>query len=108
TRTLAASVLTVVVLLLLPIYPLLKFKPEERELSIDPMGIHSTIGSQSVDLPWSEIAVVVPTSDQIYLVRRNFNAFVIPRRAFSTSDDRQNFLDVAIRWFEQRHGEPVV
>jgi len=83
----------------LPLWPLLRFKPEERWLRIDQVGIETTIGRHQGRRPWSEVASIDDTDGTIYISGRNGNAFVIPTRAFATPLERIAFLDAAMNWW---------
>ena len=77
----------------LVLFPLLKFKPQERTLSIDEQGITTTIGDISKSLPWKDIANVSVNQDNLIIQNRNLNAFIIPQRAFETDEARQGFAN---------------
>ena len=108
TRAIISLAVTCVVLAFLPLYPLLAFKPEERQLTIEAEGVRTTIGSRQGTVSWREIAEIVSRGDTLYIVRKNFNAFVIPRRAFSTADERAAFTKAATEWFHRAHSQPAV
>src|SRR6476469_116809 len=53
----AGAVFTACVAILLsPIYPLLRFKSDERILEIGPSGIATTIGRRSGNIAWKDVA----------------------------------------------------
>lgn len=85
-------VLGVVVVAVMLLRARARTKSDERVLSIDPDGIHTSIGKRSADLPWRRIASVDVTPEYIFITGKNSNGFVIPARAFSGPDERAAFL----------------
>lgn len=79
------------------LYPILRFKSQERRLSIDDRGVHTSIGSRGALIPWREIDVVAPRGDRIYIVRKNSTGFVVPLRAFPSREDLEAFAREAAR-----------
>jgi hypothetical protein len=73
-------------------YPQLRFKAEERSLSLSAEGVATVIGKQSAIFPWNEISSV--EEDGEFVILSNFKncAFVVPQRAFANPDERQEFL----------------
>jgi hypothetical protein len=101
-RHVSLSVLiTLAALVFLPVYPLIRFKPQERSLTIGPEGITTTIGTLSGDVPWRKVDSVAAENDRIYIVGKNQNAFAVPDHAFSTREERAEFLQLAQGWFEK-------
>jgi hypothetical protein len=62
-------------MLLLAVYPLLRFKRDERTLTISTTGIATTIGTLSGDIPWVTVALVAPVGERIYVVGKSGNSF---------------------------------
>jgi hypothetical protein len=83
--------LGLVPLLLLALYPMLMFKPQVRILTANSEGIATTIGKRSQVLAWEEIASVKSSSHSLIIQRRNLNAFLVPARAFQTTEARSSF-----------------
>src|SRR5262245_50233053 len=83
---LPAVLITVALLALLPLYPQLRFKSQLRRLTIDPIGIHTTIGSLQGDVPWQRVASITTVGDRTYVLGTNLNTFLIPARAFANPD----------------------
>ena len=78
--------------------PLLAFKPQQRLLVVDVDGLRTTIGQRSGALDWAGIAAIDVAGDCIHIVRRNLNAFVVPRRAFESDERRDEFLRSTRAW----------
>jgi len=97
-RLFSALALALTAMLLMAVYPLLRFKSDERALTISTSGIATRIGNLSGDVPWSKVARIVPTDECIYIQGRSGNSFAIPRRAFSTEKDREEFVRLATQW----------
>ena len=93
----AAELLAIVVSALIPIslltaYPMLMFKPQTRVLTVDESGITTTIGPYTnKSVVWAEIAEVQDNGQAVIIQRRNLNAFIVPARAFSSSDEKLAF-----------------
>ena len=84
----------------LVLFPLVKFKPQERTFSIDERGISTTIGDISKNVPWKDIANVSVNQDNLIIQNRNLNAFIIPQRAFETEEARQGFANFVVAHVE--------
>jgi len=78
-------------LLLLAFYPMLMFKPHARVLTVTDEGITTIIGKRTQVLAWGDIGDVESSSDAIIVQRPNLNAFIVPARAFATSEARHSF-----------------
>ncbi len=91
----------------LVLYPQLRFKPQVRTLTIAPDGISTTIRGRSKSYRWSEVASVTEEGDHVYIGFANINAFVVPSRAFSSAEHRQDFVHQCRRWHEASVGEPA-
>jgi hypothetical protein len=85
----------------LPLWPMIRFKPQERVLNLNEQGASTTIGSKSGTVPWSKIASIEDSGDAISVTRTNGNAFVIPNRAFSSSDERAGCLKLIREWHQE-------
>lgn len=82
------------------LYPLLRFKPEERMLEISPQGISTTIGRRSGNIAWREVQWVKSDANAVYIVGRTLNSFRIPEGAFATPSDRDRFVKLASDWLQ--------
>jgi hypothetical protein len=102
-RVLVAVAVTCLVLAMLPIYPLLMFKPQRRQLTIGEPGISTTVGAVKAEVPWREVAEILSWDDSLLIIGRNLNAFIIPSRAFETQERREVFERSAKDWFQ--HGK---
>ena len=88
-------VIGLVVVGLLPLWPMAMFKPRTRFLRIDDSGIYTEIGSRKGRRSWSQIASVYQDGDFVVIEVRGGNAFLIPDRAFADSAQRQAVLSLA-------------
>lgn len=92
--------------LVLVAFPQLSFKSQARTLTINGEGIKTTIGGRSGAVPWVDIKSIEYTRDEAYLIKRSGNAFIVPRRAFSSSDEQNNFIQTAIKWWQAKMLNP--
>jgi hypothetical protein len=81
---------------MLIVHPQLRFKPQRRVLTIDDAGIATTLGERSGQVGWDEIAAIRDEGNLLVIERYNLNAFIIPRRAFSSDHERVEFRDLAM------------
>jgi hypothetical protein len=89
-------------ILWLPLYPLLRFKPQVRTLSIGPPGIVTSIGTLSKEVPWSAVGRLESSDERFYIIARSGNALVIPAQAFVSRGDREEFERSAREWWLAR------
>jgi len=82
----------------MPLYPLIRFKPEVRTLAIDELGIATTIGKLSKRVPWTEIRSIDDGEAVIALQGIRGNAFLVPARVFVSSRERAEFVHAARTW----------
>jgi hypothetical protein len=80
------------------LWPQLRFKPQERVLTLDERGAHTVIGAQSGSVPWAEVASVEVKQGVIAITGKNGNAFLIPSRAFATDDERLRVVRLIEGW----------
>ncbi len=78
-------------LVLFPLWPQIRFKPQVRTLELDESGYRTSIGRINGTRRWSEIRSVHDDGDTIVITSRNGNAMLIPQRAFGEGVDRQQF-----------------
>jgi hypothetical protein len=88
----------VVVIGLIPLFgfisfPMLKFKPQMRTLTVDDRGIETTIGAINASVPWKDISEVREDGEYLIIRRTNQNAFIVPPRAFAGVEDRTQFRE---------------
>lgn len=95
----AAAVLAVLVL-----YPQLMFKSKRRQLTIGPEGIHTSIGTLKGDIPWSQVISIATVGDRTYVIRKNLNSLIVPSRAFSSVEQRTEFIRSAETWWKGSSG----
>ncbi len=88
---------------LLPLWPLIVFKREERVLSLDEAGVSTTIGKKAGSVPWSDVARIDARDDIISITRKNANAFLVPNRAFPTPEERVQCLETIREWHRSAH-----
>ena len=96
--TTGGFVALVLVLVLFPLWPQLKFKPEIRTLSVDQQGVSTKVGTWHAVIPWREVGRIVPGADETYIEGKNGNAFIVPNRAFIAPQQRVEFLECAGQW----------
>ena len=79
-------------LLLFPLWPQIRFKPQVRTLELDESGYRTSIGLINGARRWSEIRSVHDDGDAVVITSLEGNAMLIPRRAFGVGTDRQQFV----------------
>jgi YcxB-like protein len=100
-RILGAMLLSCLAVMGSPIYPLLRFKPDQRTLEIGPDGISTTIGRRSGKVQWTQVARIVTDSGHLYILGKSGNSFVVPLTAFSNNAERSQFIELATRWLHE-------
>lgn len=75
------------------LFPMLKFKSQQRTLTVDNDGIETSIGSIQATIPWPEVTEVWVDGDYLVIERTNRNAFIVPARAFYDADSRVAFYE---------------
>jgi hypothetical protein len=108
-RFCGALLVALLAILLLAVYPMLRFKQDERTLTISTSGITTTIGNLSGDVPWSKVGRIEHAERCIYIFGQNGNSFTIPHRAFPTENQRAEFLRRATQWWDdaRRSNKPL-
>lgn len=99
-----AALVAIASILWLPLYPLLRYKPQARTLTIAPEGIRTQIGAQSRDLAWSDIRRMARSGDRLYLIGRGGNAFAVPDHAFASPEERDAFEEQARGFWQRARG----
>jgi hypothetical protein len=102
-RTIGAALLFLLAIVGSPLFPLLRFKADERMLEIGPTGVSTTIGKQSGEIAWSQVARLASDGGRFYIIGKNGNSFVVPFEAFSNAADRDQFIELATRWLHDNH-----
>lgn len=82
-------------ILWMPIYPQLRFKSQVRSLEVDQDGISTTIGRLAARRSWEDVLSISEENDQIIILGRNGNAFLVPMRAFTSLEEKRAFLSFA-------------
>jgi len=85
-------------IVLLPLWPQFRFKPQVRTLELDESGYRTTIGRLNGTRRWFEIQSVHDDDNTLVLTTRNGSAMIIPRRAFGEGIDRQRFVADIEAW----------
>ena len=82
----------------LPIFPQIKFKPQIRRLTINENGITTSIRNVRGECTWKEIASIIQSNGNIYIIGIGGNGFVVPLRAFSSVQEKKEFLDLCLQY----------
>ena len=80
---------------------------KEREaltLYITPIGIRTETEDGESSLKWSGVKQILTTPSHIYLYVSNINALVVPRSAFTSEADCEQFLQTLRHYREQAAG----
>lgn len=78
--------------LLLILYPQLRFKPQTRTVTIGTSGITTVVGRKSGKISWKNIRSVTEDRGYILVQGSSGNAFIIPPRAFETDATRAELV----------------
>jgi hypothetical protein len=73
------------------LWPMIKFKPQTRTLTVNESGIETSIGDKNVKVGWDEFTYFKREASLIVIQRRNLNSFLVPSRAFKTENDEEEF-----------------
>jgi hypothetical protein len=87
-----------VALILLPLWPQIRFKSSVRTLKIDAKGLSTSIGKISASRSWKDVRSIESKNGNVIITGHNKNAFIIPARAFADDRERAAFYDAAFRW----------
>ena len=82
-------------ILLLPVISFFTTKTKKRIVSIHQQGIETHIGSKTGEIPWESVASVIEANGRIVITGKNANAFTIPVNAFSNTEQKTEFLNLA-------------
>lgn len=85
-------------MLFLPIMLFIRAKTSKRWLTLSPDGISTQIGTIRGGVSWKQIKVISETDRYVLISRASGNAFFVPSRAFSNSEQRAEFVTRAKRW----------
>lgn len=80
------------------LFPQIMFKPQMRTLTVSKNGIETSIGKMDKHVDWKEINKIENSGETIAIIRKNLNAFLVPRRAFGTEQERNDFLTKVTEW----------
>ena len=89
----------VVIVFVLALFPQVRFKKQERSLTINDQGISTEIGKLSGNILWNEVKSITEKNNYIIITRRNGNAMLIPPRAFADGTEKEGFLADMNIWF---------
>lgn len=96
-----ASLAAVAIVVWLPLYPLLRFRPQTRTLTITPEGISTHIESRWFrEEVWSRINSIERRGDRLYLMGHGANLFGVADRAFPSDAERDAFEEQARTWWQ--------
>jgi hypothetical protein len=84
--------------ILLPLWPQIRFKNSIRTLTIDPQGLSTSIAKISASRSWKDVRSIESRNGGVIITGINKNAFVIPARAFASDTERAVFYEAALRW----------
>jgi len=73
------------------LYPQLRFKPQQRRLTIDSAGITTEIGKRSGSVAWKDVHSVTLQSRSLIVQGKRGDAFIIPVRAFASPEAMEAF-----------------
>jgi YcxB-like protein len=73
------------------LWPMIKFKPQTRTLTVNESGIETSVGDKKGKVSWNEFIYFKREPGLIVLQRRNLNSFLVPSRAFKTENDEEEF-----------------
>jgi hypothetical protein len=88
-----ALLMSVVFILIVPIYGLIFAKSQKRVLTIGPDGIDTLVGNRKGKILWSEVESVASSSESVILTGKNANSLVIPTQAFTSPEHRNSFIE---------------
>jgi hypothetical protein len=91
-------------LVLFPLWPMLRFKSEQRVLTIRSNGLTTSIGALHGELRWDDVTTIRADEQNILIVDYKSNAFIVPTRAFEDGTQRREFLEAAQRWHAASRG----
>jgi hypothetical protein len=83
---------------LLPMWPQIRFKPSVRTLKIDEKGFDTVIGRRSGSRGWKDVRSVEESDGAVVITGVNNNAFIVPSRAFASEQERLEFYEAARRF----------
>ncbi|MFC5473531.1 YcxB family protein [Paraherbaspirillum soli] len=86
------------VIVFFALYPLAAFKSQLRTLVVNESGIKTSIGAKSGQLGWGEVRSIERVDGCIYIVRKNYNSYIVPRRAFTSEAEMGQFLASITAW----------
>jgi hypothetical protein len=87
-----------VFILAIPALSFVTAKTQKRTLSISQEGIETKIGSREGKISWKAVDSIVATKDRISIIGKNANTFTIPSNAFTSTDLRNKFIELATQY----------
>ncbi len=79
-------------LVFFPVMLFIRAKTSKRSLTVSSEGISTEIGSLRGRIPWKKIKFISDTERYVIVSRTNGNAFFIPSRAFSSPEQKAEFI----------------
>jgi PHD/YefM family antitoxin component YafN of YafNO toxin-antitoxin module len=86
-------------LILLPLWPQIRFKSSVRSLTINSQGLSTSIGKIAASRSWKDVKSIESRNGTVVITGTNKNAFIIPARAFASDNERVIFYEAALRWY---------
>ncbi len=99
--------ITIGLILAVPLFFFITAKTQKRTMSIRPEGIATKIGSKEGKILWKEVDRIATTEDRIIITGKKANTFSIPASAFTSSKQRQSFIDLATQYHFDANREEV-
>jgi hypothetical protein len=97
----AAAFYTLTLIILLPLWPQIRFKSAVRSLTINAQGLTTSIGKILASRLWSDVRSIDEKDNTVVIVGKNQNAFIVPARAFAGDSERREFYEAARLWYAQ-------
>jgi hypothetical protein len=94
----AAPCFTLTFVILLPLWPQIRFKSAARSLTINAQGLTTSIGKILASRLWRDVQSVDERDGVVVITGKNRNALIVPARAFPNDDARREFREAARRW----------
>ena len=77
---------------------------DKQTLSIHPEGATNISETAEVKIKWKAVNKVVTPDSAVYVYVGAMKAFIVPNTAFASDSQRQEFLEMALRYREQAAG----
>ena len=87
----------------LPLWPMIRFKPQLRTLEVSRRGLRTSVGKLTGEKSWREIASIEEACGCICIEMPTSSAFLVPERAFPSAIARNEFLRSIQDWHAGRN-----